>query len=93
MCLLSDIGLVFVAFPAAVTNFEPASMWSSFFFLMILMMGMSTILVMTEVLVTAIIDENVEKLRKFRILLLLVTCSILFLLGLPLTTQVGLYTS
>ncbi|XP_053400420.1 uncharacterized protein LOC123556538 [Mercenaria mercenaria] len=87
----SNIGLVFVAFPAAVTNFQPSAMWSAFFFLMIVMMGMSSILVMTEIIITVIMDENVEIFRKSRILVLLITCSVLYLLGLPMTTEGGLY--
>ncbi|WAQ99610.1 SC6A9-like protein [Mya arenaria] len=84
---LSNIGLVFVAFPAAVTNFQPSAMWSAFFFLMIIMMGMSSLLVMTEIIVTVMMDEKVEVFRKSRILVLLVVCSLLYLLGLPLTTR------
>ena len=83
------MGLVFVTFPASVTNFEPSSMWSAFFFLMILLMGMSSILVMTETIVTVIVDEYVDSLRKLRVLVLFVTCCVLFLLGLPLTTRVS----
>ena len=85
----SDIGLVFVAFPAAVTHFEPSTMWSICFFLMIIMMGMSTMVVMTEVVVTVIIDEHVKRLGKRRIFVLFGTCSVLYLLGLPLTTRVN----
>ncbi|XP_052795019.1 uncharacterized protein LOC128228029 isoform X2 [Mya arenaria] len=87
----SNIGLVFVAFPAAVTNFQPSAMWSAFFFLMIIMMGMSSLLVMTEIIVTVMMDEKVEVFRKSRILVLLVVCSLLYLLGLPLTTRGGQY--
>lgn len=85
----SSTGLVFVAFPAAVTNFQPSSMWSAFFFLMIVMMGMSSILVMTEIIITVIMDENVEIFRKSRIVVLSITCSVLYLLGLPMTTRGG----
>ncbi|KAH3833324.1 hypothetical protein DPMN_106630 [Dreissena polymorpha] len=87
----SDIGLVFVAIPAAVTHFMPSAMWSAFFFLMIVMMGMSSLLVMTEIIVTVMMDEKVEFFRKSRILVLIAVCSILYLLGLPLTTRGGLY--
>ncbi|KAL4230155.1 hypothetical protein ACF0H5_010540 [Mactra antiquata] len=87
----SNIGLVFVAFPAAVTNFQPAAMWSSLFFLMIVMMGMSSILVMTETMVTVIMDADIKYFRKSRLLVLSATCSVLYLCGLPMTTRGGVF--
>ncbi|KAK3594648.1 hypothetical protein CHS0354_003571 [Potamilus streckersoni] len=87
----SATALVFIVIPAAITHFNPPQLWSGLFFIMILLMGMSSQLMMVETVVTAIIDERVEILRKWRILILLCVCCIFYLLGLPQATQAGIY--
>ena len=83
-----DTGLVFIVLPLAITNFQPSTLWSALFFLMIILMGMSSILVMIEVVVTVIIDEKVT-FRNSRVLVLLGVCCLFYVLGLPLTTRVS----
>ncbi|VDH94761.1 solute carrier family 6 (neurotransmitter transporter, amino acid) member 5/7/9/14 [Mytilus galloprovincialis] len=87
----SDIGLTFIVNPEAMSYFPISPLWSILFFLMIIMLGISTQFVNVETVITAIIDENITLFRRRRIAVLFVVCSSLFLLGLPLTTQSGLY--
>ncbi|KAL3878283.1 hypothetical protein ACJMK2_030648 [Sinanodonta woodiana] len=87
----SATGLVFIVLPAAIQRFNPPQLWSGLFFIMILLMGLSSQMMMVEMVVTAIIDEKVQILRKWRILVLLCVCSIFYLLGLPQATQAGIY--
>ena len=82
------MGLTFIVYPAAISYFPVSSLWSVLFFLMLVMMGLGTLFSSVETIVTAIIDENSEKLKKKRIYILLALCIVEFLLGLPLTSQV-----
>ncbi|KAK6172240.1 hypothetical protein SNE40_015945 [Patella caerulea] len=87
----SDVGLTFIVYPEAILSFPISPLWSILFFLMMFMMGLSTLFTSVETIVTAIIDENITKFRKKRVLVLFVLCLSAFLLGLPLTTQGGIY--
>ncbi|ESO88413.1 hypothetical protein LOTGIDRAFT_126022 [Lottia gigantea] len=87
----SDVGLTFIVYPAAIVSFPVAPLWSILFFLMIVMMGLSTLFTSVETIVTAIVDENIKILHKKRVVILSIVCLSAFLLGLPLTTQGGLY--
>ena len=87
----SDIGLAFIVNPAAMSHFPVSPLWSILFFLMIIMLGLSTEFVNIETIITAIIDEDIKLFRRRRIAVLFAVCSSLYLLGLPLTTKVSLY--
>nr|XP_022325393.1 uncharacterized protein LOC111125661 isoform X3 [Crassostrea virginica] len=84
-------GLTFVVNPAAMSYFPIAPLWSILFFLMIIMLGLSTQFVQIETVITAIMDENISVFRGKRIVVLFLVCSVLFFLGLPLSTQGGIY--
>ena len=86
------MGLVFVAFPAAVGHFDLPLMWSIVFFIMILLMGLSTISTLVETIVTALLDEFSLLRTKswWRVVVLSGVCCVLFAAGLPLTSQVRL---
>lgn len=89
--ITSGIGLTFVVNPAAMSYFPIASLWSILFFLMIIMLGLSTQFVTIETVITAVMDENISVFRGKRIVVLFLVCSVLFFLGLPLSTQGGIY--
>ncbi|XP_061183619.1 uncharacterized protein LOC133191891 isoform X2 [Saccostrea echinata] len=89
--ITSGIGLTFIVNPAAMSYFPIAPLWSVLFFLMIIMLGLSTQFVQIETIITAIMDENLSVFRGKRIVVLFLVCSVLFLLGLPLSTQGGIY--
>ncbi|XP_041359427.1 uncharacterized protein LOC121375829 [Gigantopelta aegis] len=87
----TDVGLTFIVYPAAISYFPVSSLWSVLFFLMLVMMGLGTLFSSVETIVTAIIDEDSDRFKKKRIYILLVLCIVEFLLGLPLTSQGGIY--
>ncbi|XP_062602139.1 uncharacterized protein LOC134263777 isoform X2 [Saccostrea cucullata] len=89
--ITSGIGLTFIVNPAAMSYFPVAPLWSILFFLMIIMLGLSTQFVQIETIITAIMDENLSVFRGRRIVVLFLVCSVLFFLGLPLSTQGGIY--
>ncbi|XP_021339166.1 uncharacterized protein LOC110440421 isoform X2 [Mizuhopecten yessoensis] len=89
--IASGVGLTFIVNPAAMSFLPAAPLWSLLFFLMIVMLGLSTQFVNIETVITAIIDENITLLRRRRVLVVSIVCGFLFLLGLPLTTQGGMY--
>lgn len=82
-----------MAFPATVSHFELPAMWSIFFFIMVVLMGLTTMLTLVETIVTAILDEYslLRTNRWWRIVVLAIICCTLYLLGLPLTTQVNIH--
>ena len=92
MCifLFTDVGFIFVVFPAAVDHFDLPLIWSIIFFIMILLMGLSTTITVVETVVTAIQDEfNLLRTKSlWRIVVLSCVCCVLFIAGLPLTTRV-----
>ncbi|XP_064608266.1 uncharacterized protein LOC135472612 [Liolophura sinensis] len=87
----SDVGLTFIAYPEAISRFPISPLWSVLFFLMLCMIGLSTQITTVETIVTAIVDENMPLLKRRRVWMLLFLCCLLYLLGLPLTTQGGIY--
>ncbi|XP_071087647.1 uncharacterized protein [Haliotis cracherodii] len=87
----SDVGLTFIVYPAAILYFPASPLWSILFFLMLVLMGISTLFTSVETIVTAIIDERLEQLKKKRVFVLSILCASSYLLGLPLTTQGGVH--
>ena len=79
-----------MAFPASVGHFDLPLMWSIVFFIMILLMGLSTMLTLVETVVTAILDEFPLLRTKSwcRAVVLTLVCCVLYTAGLPLTSQV-----
>ncbi|CAH1777630.1 unnamed protein product, partial [Owenia fusiformis] len=87
----SGVGMAFVVYPEAVSLLPIPTLWAILFFLMLIVLGLDSAFIFVETLTTGILDEFSEKLRKKRIWVVGVVCAILFLLGLPLTTQGGIY--
>ncbi|NXL87751.1 SC6A7 protein, partial [Alectura lathami] len=88
----SGPGLAFVAYPEALSLLHGSPFWSILFFLMLLTLGVDTLFGNIEGITTAILDEF-PALREWRrkTLLLGVLCASLYLLGLLLITQGGIF--
>jgi len=85
-------GLVFVAYPAAISEMDGAPIWSLLFFVMIICLGLDSQFCMVEVVVTTLFDmEKVRKFFKRKEVVVLAVCSVSFLLGLPFVTEAGIY--
>ncbi|XP_060253442.1 sodium- and chloride-dependent glycine transporter 1 isoform X1 [Ovis aries] len=85
-------GLAFVAYPEALTLLPIAPLWSLLFFFMLILMGLGTQFCLLETLVTALVDEVGNEWilqRKSYVTLGIAVAG--FLLGIPLTSQAGIY--
>ncbi|XP_067085508.1 solute carrier family 6 member 22, tandem duplicate 2 [Osmerus mordax] len=89
----SGPGLAFIAYPRAVAMMPVPQLWATFFFIMIILLGLDSEFVNYESLVTAISDmyPSFFRLGYRRKLLLLVMCVGSYLLGLLMITEGGLY--
>uniref|UniRef100_T1J3F9 Transporter n=1 Tax=Strigamia maritima TaxID=126957 RepID=T1J3F9_STRMM len=84
-------GLAFVAYPEAVTRLPLSPVWAILFFIMLLTLGIGTEFTILETVVTTIIDTWPEKLRRHHKWVLLLVCTIMYLLGLSLCTNGGMF--
>ncbi|BFZ21972.1 hypothetical protein BsWGS_25011 [Bradybaena similaris] len=85
-------GLVFVAYPAALSEMPVPQLWSVLFFLMMICLGMGTQFPSVETVLTALQDEfQVFRGKRAAIVFRVSVCILGFILGLPQTTQGGSY--
>ncbi|XP_053326061.1 sodium- and chloride-dependent glycine transporter 1 isoform X1 [Spea bombifrons] len=85
-------GLAFVAYPEALTLLPISPLWSILFFFMLILLGLGTQFCLLETLVTAIVDEiGNEWIIRWKTCVTLGVAVVGFLLGIPLTTQAGIY--
>ncbi|XP_035231754.1 sodium-dependent nutrient amino acid transporter 1-like isoform X2 [Stegodyphus dumicola] len=84
-----DLGLAFIIYPEALANikFIP-QLWSVLFFVMLFTLGIGSSMSQLETVLT-VIKDKFPAVRDFKWMLSLGTCTLFFLLGLPLTTNVG----
>ncbi|XP_063875979.1 sodium- and chloride-dependent glycine transporter 1-like isoform X7 [Scylla paramamosain] len=86
----SGSGLAFVVYPAAISLMPIPQLWSVLFFLMLINIGFGTQFSTVEAVTTAIVDQF-ESLRKRKPLVVMGTCISLFLMGLSMCLQGGIY--
>ncbi|CAF0915793.1 unnamed protein product, partial [Didymodactylos carnosus] len=86
----SGPGLAFITYPEAITHMPAAPFFAVIFFLMLLALGLGSQFAGTDVVITAIIDFF-PRFSNRRYLVVLVACSVAFLLSLPLTCPGGIY--
>ncbi|CAH1268646.1 SLC6A9 [Branchiostoma lanceolatum] len=84
-------GLVFVAYPEALTLLPVAPLWSVLFFFMIFTVGLDTQFVMLETCITGICDEFPHIMQKYKTWVLLAVSVGMYLLGLTCVTNAGMY--
>ncbi|XP_034980077.2 sodium- and chloride-dependent glycine transporter 1 isoform X1 [Zootoca vivipara] len=85
-------GLAFVAYPEALTLLPVSPLWAVLFFFMLILLGLGTQFCLLETLVTAIVDEiGNEWIIRRKTFVTLGVAVVGFLLGVPLTTQAGIY--
>lgn len=89
MLLVSPgFALAFITYPEAVLRLPGAPIWAALFFLMLFTLAIDSLFLMMEGIVIAIMDEFPTLFHKRRIYLCLGLCVGMYLLGLPLVTQV-----
>lgn len=86
-------GLAFIVYPEGISRMPLPPVWSALFFLMMLILGLSTMFSGTELVFTALIDDYASVLRKKRtsIQFRLSMSIAFFLVGLPMVTYGGHY--
>ncbi|KAL8558225.1 hypothetical protein ACOMHN_055475 [Nucella lapillus] len=88
----SGTGLVFKAYPEALSRMPVTQLWSILFFFMMVCLGMGTQIPSAETLLTALQDEYAFLRGRWRSVIFRVSmCALGFLLGLPQTTQGGIW--
>jgi len=84
-------GLAFIAYPEAVSRMPISPLWSILFFLMLLSLGFGTQFSTTETVVTVLQDQFPALRGKNRKWLTLCVCSFMYLCGLFMITEGGMY--
>nr|XP_033190584.1 sodium- and chloride-dependent GABA transporter 1-like [Bombus vancouverensis nearcticus]XP_033190585.1 sodium- and chloride-dependent GABA transporter 1-like [Bombus vancouverensis nearcticus] len=87
----SGPGLVFLTYPEVVLKLPGASMWAIIFFVMLLILGIDSEFCIVESFITGVVDNWPELLRPHRKKFTVAICSLMFLLGLPMVTNGGVY--
>ncbi|KAK2490330.1 hypothetical protein MC885_007116 [Smutsia gigantea] len=84
-------GLAFVVYPQAMTMLPLAPFWSFLFFFMLLTLGLDSQFAFLETIVTAVTDEFPYYLRPKKAVFSGLICVAMYLMGLVLTTDGGMY--
>merc|ERR1711962_247602 len=84
------ISLAFVSYPSAVLQMEVAPLWSFLFFFMLINLALSSICGGVQTFLAFIIDEKPDW-TKYRIHIVIGSCVLFFLLGLPMCTTGGIH--
>uniref|UniRef100_A0A6P7FST3 Transporter n=1 Tax=Diabrotica virgifera virgifera TaxID=50390 RepID=A0A6P7FST3_DIAVI len=87
----SGPGLVFITYPQVVLRLPGSSFWAAIFFFMLLLLGIDSEFCLVESFITGILDNWSQSLRPHRHLFTLAVCVVMFLLGIPMITQGGMY--
>ncbi|CAL1535503.1 unnamed protein product [Lymnaea stagnalis] len=84
-------GLVFIAYPTALSTLPLPQLWSVLFFLMLFCVGLDSQFMHIQAITTALSDCFPSVLMARRTMLTFGVCLISFLLGIPLASQGGFY--
>jgi len=87
----SGPGLVFLTYPELVLSLPGSFIWAILFFAMLLVLGVDTEFCSVESLITGIVDNWSDKLLPHRKKVALAICVSLFLAGLTMCTNGGIY--
>ncbi len=80
--------LTFITLPDAVSHMPVAHFWSFLFFFMLVAVGLDTLFVDTETMITAFLDHNVW-MRPYRSWIVVLYCTIAFLFGISMCAPQG----
>ncbi|KAK3766032.1 hypothetical protein RRG08_002273 [Elysia crispata] len=83
-------GLAFIVYPMAVTKLPVETLWSILFFVMLITLGVDSEFVLTETVVTSIMDMF-PSTRKYKTFTVILVCLVFFILGIPYCFDGGFY--
>ncbi|XP_077496271.1 sodium- and chloride-dependent glycine transporter 2-like [Amblyomma americanum] len=86
----SGFGLAFITYPQAVSALMFPNLWAAAFFTMLFFLALGSEIAFVESLLTPLKD-SFDYLQQHRTMLAAAACFLGFVLGIPLTTQGGLY--
>ncbi|XP_020298339.1 sodium- and chloride-dependent GABA transporter 1-like [Pseudomyrmex gracilis] len=87
----SGPGLVFLTYPEVVLKLPGAPLWAIIFFVMLLILGLDSEFCIVESFITGVVDYWPDVLRPRRIKFTIAICLLMFLLGVPMVTDGGIY--
>ncbi|PSN53224.1 Sodium- and chloride-dependent glycine transporter 1 [Blattella germanica] len=83
-------GLAFVTYPEAITMLPLPQLWAFLFFLMLYLLGMDSLFVQIEALISGVTDAYTS-LRKHKVLVTALSIFVMFLASLSCITNGGMY--
>ncbi|XP_065083593.1 sodium- and chloride-dependent glycine transporter 1 [Ochlerotatus camptorhynchus] len=83
-------GLAFITYPEAIAMLPFPHLWASLFFMMLFFLGVGSMFVQIEAIISSVLDE-VPRLRRRKRLITLGICFVMFLLSTSCTTEGGMY--
>lgn len=86
----SGPGLAFVTYPQAIAMLPLPHIWAGLFFFMLFLLGLDSVFVQIEAIISSVLDECVS-LRKYKFIVTLGSCSTMFLMSVLMVTQGGMY--
>ncbi|GIY08095.1 sodium- and chloride-dependent glycine transporter 2, partial [Caerostris extrusa] len=86
----SGTGLAFIAYPDAIARMPIATLWALLFFFMLFLLGIDSQFAAVETILTFVFDQF-PRTRSKKPVVVIVVALLLFLLGLPLTANGGIY--
>ncbi|PAA71554.1 hypothetical protein BOX15_Mlig013345g1, partial [Macrostomum lignano] len=85
----SGVGLAFIVYPQALMKLPGSTFWAILFFLMLITLGLDSQFTCVETAVTSILDRW-PHLRRYKTLMIMTFCIVVFFLGLSMCTPGGL---
>uniref|UniRef100_A0A1I8FR08 Aa_trans domain-containing protein n=1 Tax=Macrostomum lignano TaxID=282301 RepID=A0A1I8FR08_9PLAT len=84
-----SVGLAFIVYPQALMKLPGSTFWAILFFLMLITLGLDSQFHLVETAVTSILDRW-PHLRRYKTLMIMTFCIVVFFLGLSMCTPGGL---
>lgn len=86
----SGPGLAFVTYPEAIALLPFPQFWAVLFFLMLFLLGLDSVFVQIEAIISSVVDEY-RVLQKKKLLVTVISCFTMFLISTIMVTQGGIF--
>ncbi|KAH8333629.1 hypothetical protein KR059_001591 [Drosophila kikkawai] len=82
--------LAFITYPEAITKMPIPQLWGLLFYVMLFLLGIDTVFVQLEAIMSSIMDE-MRWLRRYKYVMIMVTCLLFFLCSTIMCTNGGMF--